>query len=72
VNTISKIFVVIALIIMILGFIPLLGWLNWLVMPLSGIGLLLGIFADKQDRVKLNAIVLIVSAIRLSIGGGVI
>lgn len=78
---ISLIWGVFALLFMCLGLIPLLGWLNWLVIPfaavgaiLAGIGVLLR--GDKSRRAKaglaLNLVVILVAAIRLSLGGGIL
>ncbi len=57
---------------MIVGLFPLLGWLNWIVIPLTVIGLLFGAFSKNSGGVNLNGIVLIVAIIRLFIGGGFI
>ena len=69
---ISKIIGIIALLIMIVGLFPLLGWLNWIVIPIALLGLLLGAFSRNSGGVNLNGIVLIVAIIRLFIGGGFI
>ena len=69
---ISKIIGIIALLIMIVGLFPLLGWLNWIVIPIALLGLFLGAFSKNNGGVTLNGIVLIVSIIRLFIGGGFI
>lgn len=71
-NTASKTVGIIALILMIIGLIPLLGWLNWLVILLSIIGLIIGIFGKNNGGMTLNGIVLIVAALRLIVGGGII
>ncbi len=71
-NTGSKITGVIALIIMIIGLIPLLGWLNWLVIIISLIGLIIGVFGKNNGGMILNGIVLLASALRLIVGGGII
>ena len=69
---ISKIIGIVALLIMIVGLFPLLGWLNWIVIPIAVLGLLLGAFSKNTGGVNLNGIVLIVAIIRLFIGGGFI
>ena len=70
-NVVSKIIGIIALIVMLIGLIPLLGWLNWIVIPLALIGLIIGIFSKNTGGLLLNGIVLIVSALRLIVGGGI-
>ena len=69
---ISKIIGIVALLIMIVGLFPLLGWLNWIVIPIAVLGLLLGAFSKNSGGVNLNGIVLVVAIIRLFIGGGFI
>jgi len=54
---------------MVIGLIPLLGMLNWIVIPLALIGLIIGIFSKKTGGLLLNGIVLIVSFLRLIVGG---
>ncbi|HPD59977.1 MAG TPA: hypothetical protein PLL29_08195 [Paludibacteraceae bacterium] len=70
-NTASKTIGIIALILMIIGLIPLLGWINWFVIILTIIGLIVGIFGKNNGGMILNGIVLIVSALRLIVGGGI-
>lgn len=71
-NLISKLVGIVALIGMFIGLFPLLGWVNWIVIPLSIIGLFIGIFSKNRGGLNLNGIVLIVAIIRLFIGGGFI
>lgn len=78
---ISLLWGIVAMLFMFLGLIPLLGALNWLVIPFAGVGAIIaavGIMlrGDKGRRAKagllLNAVVIVIAAIRLSLGGGVI
>ncbi len=71
-NVVSKIIGIIALIIMLFGLIPLFGMLNWIVIPIALLGLIIGIFSKNTGGLTLNGIVLIVSALRLIVGGGII
>lgn len=71
-NILSKIIGIIALILMLIGFIPLLGILNWIVIPIAILGLFVGVFSKNTGGLTLNGIVLIVSALRLIVGGGII
>ena len=71
-NVLSKIIGTIAFIIMIIGLLPLFGMLNWIVIPLACIGLFFGIFSRNTGGLVLNGIVLIVSAMRLIVGGGIV
>lgn len=67
---------------MLVAFFPCLGWLNWLHIPFSGIGLIVSIVALATARegsrtysvagVVLCAIAVVFGLIRLAIGGGVV
>ncbi|MEQ1734595.1 MAG: hypothetical protein ABL940_13040 [Bacteroidia bacterium] len=70
-NTASKIIGIIGLIVMIIGLIPFLGWLNWAVIILSLLGLAIGAFGQNNGGLTLNGIVLLASALRLIVGGGI-
>lgn len=70
-NVISKTIGIIAFIGMLIGLIPLLGIINWIVIPLALVGLFIGIFSKNTGGLILNGIVLIVSALRLIVGGGI-
>jgi hypothetical protein len=79
---VSLLWGIVAMLFMFLGLIPLLGWMNWAVIPFAGIGAIIAAIGialtsrEKRGRAKvgllLNAIVIVVAAIRLSMGGGVI
>jgi len=79
---ISLLWGIVAMVLMFVGLVPLLGWSNWLVIPFAGVGAIIaaiGIMltsSEKRGRAKagliLNAIVIVVAAVRLSIGGGII
>lgn len=68
-NLVSIVVGVIALPVMLLGLIPLLGWLNYLVIPLAVLGAALGALSDSNTGRNLNLIVLLVGFVRLWIGG---
>lgn len=79
---ISLVWGVIALLWMLLALIPLLGWGNWFVIPFAGIGALIALAGiattprENRGRAKagllINCVVMVVGAIRLSLGGGFI
>lgn len=71
-NVISVIIGVVALAIALVGFIPLLGWLNWLAIPIAVVGLIVGMFDASRSGRNFNAIVIAFSAIRLFLGGGIL
>jgi hypothetical protein len=71
-NTFSLIIGVVALLLALIAFIPLLGWANWIIIPLAVIGLALGATSDQTSGRNLNLVVIGVGALRLFIGGGII
>lgn len=56
----------------LVAFIPLLGWANWLLIPVALVGLVIGVLSKSTTGRNLNIVVLIICAVRLSIGGGII
>ena len=71
-NAISTIIGLMALIIALVGFIPLLGWLNWFVIPGAVVGLVLGLMSRKTSGRNINLVVLALAIIRLALGGGIL
>lgn len=60
---------IVALPVMLLGLVPLLGWLNYLVIPIAIIGLVVGMMSRGTAGRNLNLIVLLIGFARLSLGG---
>lgn len=82
-KTASLVLGILAIVGMIIGFIPCFGSFNWLNIPFSVIGLVIGVVAlaqSKDDEPKNNAITgtvlcgaaILFGLIRLMLGGGVI
>ena len=71
-NLVSIVIGVVALLFAIPGFIPLLGWMNWFIVPLALVGAGIGALSRSNSGRNLNLIVLVVAIVRLSIGGGII
>ena len=71
-NLISILFGIVSLIIVIPATIPFLGWANWLALPLIVIGAVIGQMSSSNGGRNFCLVVLLIAAIRLSIGGGVI
>ena len=70
-NVFSIIIGLIALLGALVGFLPLLGWLNWFVIPLAILGLVLGLIAKPNSGRNVNLVVLALAIIRLFLGGGI-
>ena len=67
-NVMSVSIGMVALILALVGFLPLLGWLNWLVIPAAVVGLL----SQKTSGRNINLVVLALAVLRLALGGGIL
>jgi hypothetical protein len=71
-NIISLIVGVVVLLFALVGTIPLLGWLNWLFIPMALVGAAIGALSSHKSGRNLNLIVLVYCTIRLIIGHGIL
>ncbi len=71
-NLVSLIIGAVALLFGLVAFLPLLGWANWLIIPLAIIGAVIGMAARGTSGRNLNLFVIVVGVIRLSLGGGIL
>ena len=69
-NVVSLIIGFVALLCAVVAFIPLLGWLNWLIIPLALIGAGVGVISKSTAGRNLNLFVIVVGIVRLMLGGG--
>jgi len=69
-NIVSLLIGLLAIPWVLLAVLPLIGALNWLVIPWALIGLFLGALSRSTSGRNLNLIVLLVAVVRLWIGGG--
>lgn len=69
-NIISILIGIIVLPLMLIGLIPLFGWMNYLVIPLAILGAALGALSESNAGRNFNLILLVVGGVRLFIGGG--
>lgn len=69
-NILSLIIGGVALVLALIAFIPLLGWANWIIIPLAVIGLAIGATTQETSGRNLNLVVIGVGALRLMLGGG--
>jgi len=56
----------------LVAFVPLLGWLNWLVIPVGIVGAAVGALSSSNGGRNLNLVLIVIFALRLMLGGGVI
>ena len=71
-NVASLIIGAIALLCAIVAFLPLLGWLNWLIIPLAIIGAGVGMISRSNAGRNLNLLVIVIGVVRLMLGGGIL
>lgn len=71
-NIASLIIGFVALVCAIVAFLPLLGWLNWLIIPLAIIGAGVGVLSRGTAGRNLNLLVIVIGVIRLMLGGGIL
>ena len=70
-NIVSLVIGVVALLFGLVAFLPLLGWANWLIIPLAILGAVIGMASSGTAGRNLNIFVIVVGVIRLSLGGGI-
>jgi hypothetical protein len=70
-NLVSILIGIVALLGAVIAFIPLLGWLYWLVIPIAVVGLAIGAMSSHNAGRNLNLVVVVVGVIRLIIGHGI-
>jgi hypothetical protein len=71
-NVVSLLIGIVALLCAVVAFIPLLGWLNWLIIPLALIGAGVGVISKSNSGRNLNLFVIVVGVVRLMLGGGIL
>jgi len=71
-NLVSLLIGLVALICAVIAFLPLLGWANWLIIPLAVIGAAVGLASRSNAGRNLNLFVIVVGVLRLMLGGGIL
>ncbi len=71
-NLASIIIGIVALIGAVVAFLPLLGWANWLIIPLAIVGAVVGMLSRTNGGRNLNFFVIVVGVVRLMLGGGIL
>lgn len=71
-NIFAYIIGIISLIIVIPATIPLLGWANWIALPLIVIGVVLGQLSSKNGGRNFCLVIGLIAVVRLSLGGGLL
>jgi hypothetical protein len=71
-NLVSLLIGALAFVLAIVAFIPFLGWANWLIIPLAILGAGVGMISGSTSGRNLNLFVIVVGALRLMLGGGLL
>ena len=71
-NLLSILFGIVSLVIVIPPQIPLLGWGNWLALPLVVVGIGLGALSSSNGGRNFCLVIFVVAVIRLMLGGGIL
>ena len=71
-NIASLIIGFVALVCAVIAFLPLLGWANWLIIPLAIIGAVIGMISRGTAGRNLNLFVIVIGVVRLMLGGGIL
>ena len=71
-NISSLIIGLVALVLALVAFIPLLGWANWFIIPLAIIGAVVGMISRSTAGRNLNLFVIVIGVVRLILGGGLL
>jgi hypothetical protein len=71
-NIVSIIIGIVAFIFALIAFLPLLGWANWLIIPLAILGAAVGMISRSTAGRNLNLFVIVLGVVRLMLGGGIL
>lgn len=71
-NVISIVIAVIAVPVILIGLIPFFGILQYIAIFLTLVGIVLGSFGESKTGRTLNIILLVISGVRLWMGGGLL
>ena len=71
-NLVSLIIGFVALILALIAFLPLLGWANWLIIPLAVIGAAIGMISRGNAGRNVNLFVIVIGIVRLILGHGIL
>jgi len=70
-NALAYLVGLVSLVIVIPAQIPLLGWANWVALPVIVVGIIIGALSSKDGGRNFCLVVLLIAAVRLMLGGGI-
>lgn len=71
-NVLSILLGLVALLLAIPSAIPLLGWGNWIVLPIAIVGAGLGALSRSNHGRNFCLVVIVIATLRLMLGGGIL
>lgn len=71
-KTIGRLFGILAVVGMLLGMIPLLGWLNWFNIPFAIVGLVISVIGKSKGGIIICIVAIFFGLGRLMLGGGIL
>lgn len=71
-NIVSLLIGLVTLALGLVAFMPLLGWLNWFIIPIGIVGAAVGAMSSSNSGRNLNLVLIVIFALRLMLGGGII
>lgn len=71
-NIVSILIGLVTLVLGLVAFVPLLGWMNWLVIPIGIVGAAVGALSASRAGRNLNLVLIVIFAFRLMLGGGIV
>jgi hypothetical protein len=71
-NLLSLLIGFIVLITGLVAFIPLLAWMYWVIIPIGIVGAAIGALSSHRSGRNFNLVLIVIFAIRLSLGHGFI
>ncbi len=71
-NILSILIGIVSLVIVIPATIPLLGWANWIALPIVVVGIGLGALSSSNHGRNFCLIVGLIAVVRLALGGGIL
>ncbi|WP_298092383.1 hypothetical protein [Sphingomonas sp. NY01] len=71
-NIVSILIGLVALVLGIVPFLPFLAWGYWFVIPIAIVGAGIGALSSRNSGRNLNLVLIVIFALRLMLGGGII
>ncbi len=71
-NLVSLLIGLVGLVLVAVAFLPLLGWANWLILPVAIVGAGIGQLGNSKSGRNLCIVVIVIGVLRLLLGGGIL